>query len=205
MTDPTNCPYERTRWTSIDDTICNGKALCSLLAEEESNDGIVWTRTGKIKIDKVIDSTNDSVCGHNESGKYGKWMEVDGYICDGTTKYKKIAFFQSDTFDGTYTRTLVEDKGDVLEFKSKDCGWFEGIDDYETRWEKVGKECRGTAKYAKLKARYFNEDGTEYIPTTNQYRYELIDENSEDCGYIDENSRWILTNTVKCFECDGQV
>ena len=205
VTDPTNCPYERFRWSSIDETICEGKALCSLLAEETSNDGIVWTRTGKIKIDKVIDSTNDSVCGPNESGKYGKWMEVDGYICDGTTKYKKIAFFQSDTFDGTYTRTLVEDKGDVLEFKSKDCGWFEGIDDYETRWEKVGKECRGTAKYAKLKARYYNEDGTEYIPTTNQYRYELIDENSEDCGYIDENSRWILTNTVKCFECDGEV
>ena len=204
VTDPTNCPYERFRWTSIDDTICNGKALCSLLAEEESNDGIVWTRTGKIKIDKVIDKTNDSVCGANEKGKYGRWMDVDGYICDGTTKYKNIAFFQSDTIDGTYTRTNVVDKGDVLETNSTDCGWFEGIDDYETRWEKVVEECRGTSKYAKLQAKYYNEDGTEYIPTntTKQYKYELIEENSDDCGYINETGRWILTDTVKCFECN---
>ena len=207
VTDPTNCPYERTRWVSIDDTICEGKALCSLLAEETSSDGIVWTRSGKLKIDKVIDEANDSVCSANPQNKYGKWMEVDGYICDGTTKYKKIAFFQSDTIDGTYTRTNVEDKGDVLETNSKDCGWFEGIDDYETRWVKVGEECRGTSKYAKLQAKYYNVDGTEYIPTNTakQYKYELIEENSKGCGYVDEFYRWILTDTVKCFECNGQV
>lgn len=205
VTDPTNCPYDRTRWVSIDDTICDGKALCSLLAEETSSDGIVWTRTGKIKIDKVIDEANDSVCGASSPNKYGKWMEVSGYICEGTTKYKKIAFFESDTIDGTYIRTNVEDKGDVWETNSKDCGWFEGIDDYETRWEKVGEECRGTAKYAKLQAKYYNEDGTEYIPTntTKQYKYELIEENSADCGYVDEFYRWILTDSVKCFECNG--
>lgn len=205
VTDPTNCPYDRTRWVSIDDTICDGKALCSLLAEETSSDGIVWTRTGKIKIDKVIDEANDSVCGASSPNKYGKWMEVSGYICEGTTKYKKIAFFESDTIDGTYTRTNVEDKGDVWETNSTDCGWFEGIDDYETRWEKVGEECRGTSKYAKLQARYYREDGTEYIPTntTKQYKYELIEENSADCGYVDEFYRWILTDSVKCFECNG--
>lgn len=204
VTDPKKCPYDRTRWVSIDETICDGKALCSLLAEETSSDGIVWTRTGKLKIDKVIDKTNDTICGANEKGKYGRWMDVDGYICDGTTKYKKIAFFQSNTIDGTYTRTNVEDKGDVWETNSTDCGWFEGIDDYETRLEKVGEECRGTSKYAKLQARYYNEDGTEYIPTntTKQYKYELIEENSDDCGYINETGRWILTNTVKCFECN---
>lgn len=202
VTDPTNCPYDRTRWVSIDDTICDGKTLCSLIAEETSSDGIVWTRTGKIKIDKVIDDANDSVCGANSPNKYGKWKEVGGYICEGTTKYKKIAFFQSDTIDGTYKRTNIVDKGDVWETNSKDCGWFEGIDDYETRWEKVGEECRGTSKYAKLQARYYNEDGTEYIPTntTKQYKYELIEEKSADCGYVDEFYRWILTDTVKCYE-----
>ena len=176
-----------------------------MLAEETSSDGIVWTRTGKLKIDKVIDEANDSVCGANSPNKYGKWMEVSGYICEGTTKYKKIAFFQSDTIDGPYTRTNVEDKGDVWETNSTDCGWFEGIDDYETRWEKVGEECRGTSKYAKLQAKYYNEDGTEYIPTntTKQYKYELIEENSADCGYVDEFYRWILTDNVKCFECNG--
>ena len=205
VTDPTNCPYDRTRWVSIDDTICDGKALCSLLAEETSSDGIVWTMTGKIKIGDIIDKTNDSVCGANEKGKYGKWMEVNGYICEGTTKYKKIAFFESDTFDGTYNRINVEDKGDVLETNSTDCGWFEGIDDYETRWINVGDECIGTTKYAKLQAKYYNEDGTEYIPTntTKQYKYEKIKENSKDCGYVDENHRWIITETVKCFECNG--
>lgn len=202
VTDPTNCPYDRTRWVSIDDTICDGKSLCSLIAEETSSDGIVWTRTGKIKIDKVIDDANDSVCGANSPNKYGKWKEVGGYICEGTTKYKKIAFFQSDTIDGTYKRTNLVDKGDVLETNSTDCGWFEGIDDYETRWEKVGEECRGTSKYAKLQARYYKEDGTEYIPTNTkkQYKYELIEEKSKDCGYVDEFYRWILTDTVKCYE-----
>lgn len=204
VTDPTNCPYDRTRWVSIDDTICEGKSLCSLLAEETSSDGIVWTRTGKLKIDNVIYEANDTICGANSPNKYGKWMEVSGYICEGTTKYKKIAFFQSDTIDGTYTRTNVVDKGDVWETNSTDCGWFEGIDNYERRWEKVGEECRGTSKYAKLQAKYYNEDGTEYIPTNTkkQYKYELIEENSADCGYIDEFYRWILTDTVKCFECN---
>ena len=201
-----DCGYvdEDKRWVSIDDTICDGKALCSLLAEETSNDGIVWTRTGKLKIDKVIDETNDTVCGPNSTTKYGKWIEVSGYICEGTTKYKKIAFFQSITLDGTYTRTNVEDKGDVIEHNSKDCGWFEGIDDYETRWENVGEECRGTSKYAKLQARYYNEDGTEYIPTNTkkQYRYEEIEKNSKDCGYIDIYM-WVLTDNIKCFECNG--
>ena len=203
VTDPTNCPFDRTRWTSVDDTICNGKALCSLLAEEESNDGIVWTRTGKIKIDKVIDESNDSVCGANSPNKYGKWMEVDGYLCNYTTKYKKIAFFQSDTIDGTYKRTNIVDKGDVLETNSKDCGWFEGIDDYKEKWKLVGMECRGTTQYRKWQAEYYKEDGTEYIPTTNQYWYEYWERNSSDCGYVDDFYRWILTDTVKCFECNG--
>lgn len=203
VTDPTNCPFDRTRWSSVDDTICDGKSLCSLLAEEESNDGIVWTRTGKIKIDKVIDESNDIVCGANYPNKYGKWMEVDGYLCNYTTKYKKIAFFESDTIDGTYTRTNVENKGDVLETNSKDCGWFEGIDDYKEKWKLVGMECRGTTKYRKWQAEYFKEDGTEYIPTTNQYWYEYWERNSSDCGYVDDYYRWILTDTVKCFECNG--
>ena len=116
--DTTNCPYERTRWVEIDEKICDGKALCSLLAEETSSDGIVWTRTGKIKIGDIIDASNESVCGANERGKFGKWMEVDGYICDGTTKYKKIAFFMSYSFDGTYNRTMINNKVDVLEFNS---------------------------------------------------------------------------------------
>lgn len=130
-------------------------------------------------------------------------MEVDGYICDGTVKYKKIAFFQSFAIDGTYTRTNVEDKGDVLETNSKDCGWFEDIDNYIKRWVKVGESCIGTTKCSKLIAKYLREDGTEYKPTINQYRYDEIEKNSEDCGYIDYNHRWILTDTVKCFECNG--
>ena len=204
VSDPTNCPYERTRWVDIDDTICDGKALCSLLAEETSSDGIVWTRSGKVKVNKVIDETNDSVCGPNDPDKYGKWMKVSGYICDGTVKYEKIAFFKSDTIDGTYTRTNVEKKGSILEVDSKDCGWFNGIDNYEVRWEKVGESCLGTTKCSKLVAKYFSkEDGSEYTPSTNQYRYEEIEKNSKDCGFIDEYYKWVLLDTVKCFECNG--
>lgn len=201
--DTTNCPYNRSRWVEIDDTICDGKSLCSLLAEETSSDGILWTRSGKVKVNQVIDEYNDAICGANSTTRYGKWMEVDGYICDGTVKYKKIAFFHSYTIDGTYTRTNVEDKGDVIEYNSKDCGWFDGIVNYEVRWVKVGESCIGTTKCSKLQAKYFREDGTEYKPTINQYRYDEIEKNSEDCGYIDENHRWILTDTVKCFECNG--
>lgn len=201
--DTTNCHYDRTRWVETDETICDGKSLCSLLAEETSSDGILWTRSGKIKIGNVIEEYNDAICGANSTTRYGKWMEVDGYICDGTVKYKKIAFFQSFAIDGTYTRTNVEDKGDVIEYNSKDCGWFEGIDNYVIRWVKVGESCIGTTKCSKLKAKYLREDGTEYKPTINQYRYDEIEKNSEDCGYIDYNHRWILTDTVKCFECNG--
>ena len=204
VSDAANCPYERTRWVETSETICDGKALCSLLAEETSSDGIVWAKSGKVKVNQVIDKANDEICGANEKGKYGRWLQVDGYICDGTVKYKKIAFFQSDTIDGTYTRTLIEDKGDVLETNSKDCGWFDGIDGYEVRWEKVGESCLGTTKCSKLIAKYFSkEDGSEYTPSINQYRYEEIEKNSDDCGYINVTGRWVLSNTVKCFECNG--
>ena len=114
-----------------------------------------------------------------------------------------IAFFQSDTIDGTYTRTNVEKKGSILEVESKDCGWFDGIDNYEVRWEKVGESCIGTTKCSKLVAKYFSkEDGSEYTPSINQYRYEEIEKNSKYCGYVAQY-RWILTDTVKCFECNG--
>ena len=201
-TDNINCPYERNRWVETDDTICEGKALYSVLAEETSSDGVVWNRSGKRKLGIVINENDGNTCGATLEGKYGKWEEVDGYICDGTTKYKKIAFFQSDTIDGTYTRTNIVDKGDVWETNSNDCGWFEGIDDYETRWEKVGEECRGTSKYAKLQARYYREDGTEYFPTKDQCKYETIQVNSKDCGYLEEVFKWVLTDNIKCFECN---
>ena len=202
-TDPTNCPYERYRWVETDDTICDGKTLRSVLAEETSSDGFVWHKSGKIKLGAVISENNDKVCGATPLEKYGKWEQIDGYLCDGTTKYKKIGFFTSSSPNGPYKQTYVVDKGDVLETKSKDCGWFEGIDDYEIRWEEVGTECRGTTKYEKLKAKYFKEDGTEYIPKTKQYKYEVIEENSVDCGQIVEYYRWVLTDKVKCFECNG--
>ena len=203
-TDPTNCPYERSRWVKTDDTICDGKDLCSVLAEETSSDGFVWHRSGKIKLGAVISENDDKVCGATPLEKYGKWEQIDGYLCDGTTKYKKIGFFTSSSPNGPYKQTYIVDKGDVLETKSKDCGWFEGIDDYEIRWEEVGTECRGTTKYAKLKAKYYNEDGTEYnnYPKS-QYKYEVIEEYSVDCGHIVEYYRWVLTDDVKCFECNG--
>ena len=197
-----NCPYYRKRWVDAGETICDGKTLYSLLTEEESMNGISWFKTGKVKINNVIDETNDTVCGPNSTTKFGKWMEVDGYICDGTTKYKKIAFFKSITLDGTYTRTNVEGKGNVIEHDSKDCGWFNGIDNYEVRWEKVGESCLGTTKCSKLEAKYFREDGTEYKPSIKQYRYEEIEKNSKDCGYIDIYM-WVLTDNIKCFECNG--
>ena len=203
-TDPTNCPYERSRWVKTDDTICDGKDLCSVLAEEISSDGFVWHRSGKIKLGAVISENDDKVCGATPLEKYGKWEQIDGYLCDGTTKYKKMGFFTSSSPNGPYKQTYIVDKGDVLETKSKDCGWFEGIDDYEIRWEEVGTECRGTTKYAKLKAKYYNEDGTEYnnYPKS-QYKYEVIEEYSVDCGHIVEYYRWVLTDDVKCFECNG--
>lgn len=201
--DQTNCPYERYRWIETDDTICDGKTLRYVLAEETSSDGFVWHRSGKIKLGAVISENNDKVCGATPLEKYGKWEQIDGYLCDGTTKYNKMGFFTSSSPNGTYKQTYVVDKGDLLETNSKDCGWFEGIDDYEIRWYVVGTECRGTTKYEKLQAKYFNEDGTEYIPPTKQYKYDVIEENSVDCGQIVEYYRWILTDKVKCFECNG--
>ena len=204
VSDPANCPYKRSRWVETDDTICEGKALYSVLAEETSIDGVVWNKSGKTKLGIVINKNDSNTCGATPEGNYGKWQEVDGYICEGTTKYKKVAFFTSTTIDGKYKRTNVVDKGDVLETNSKDCGWFNGIDNYEVRWEKVGEECIGTTKCSKLKAKYFSkEDGSEYKPSTNQYKYEVIKEYSEECGYFVQYYKWVLTDNIKCFECNG--
>ena len=203
LSDLTNCPYERSRWVETDDTICEGKALYSVLAEETSSDGVVWHRSGKTKLGIVINENDDNTCGATPEGKYGKWKEVDGYICDGTTKYKKVAFFQSDTINGIYTKTNIEDKGDVLETNSRDCGWFNNIGNYEIRWVKIGEVCIGTTKYAKFLAHYYRKDGTEYFPPKDQRKYEPIQVNSEECGYVVQAYRWVLTDNIKCFECNG--
>ena len=61
----------------------------------------------------------------------------------------------------------------------------------------------GTTKYAKFLAHYYRKDGTEYFPPKDQRKYEPIQVNSEECGYVVQAYRWVLTDNIKCFECNG--
>ena len=60
----------------------------------------------------------------------------------------------------------------------------------------------GTTKYAKFLAHYYRKDGTKYFPHNDQRKYEPIQVNSKDCGYLEEVFRWVLTDNIKCFECN---
>lgn len=144
----------------------------------------------------VEKSSADTACGYIPKGtddyNYSKWVVVDGYICDDTTKYVRERKYVSDdninwTETDIYRRTET-----VLEYNSTDCGYDQQWDSYNCyKWEIVSGDytCNEGNKYQKLR-KYFRicnncDNCSSQWSASNIYKQgEILEYNSTDCGYI---------------------
>ena len=121
-----------------------------------------------------------------------RWIEDTGYMCVGYDKYNKEKEQISYDSGSTWTDTGNTKAGSTLiEHNSEDCGYVP-----ITRWvADTGYVCVGYDKKNKEKEQISYDSGNTWTDTGNtRAGYTLIEQNSEDCGYVPPDySREYLT------------
>lgn len=200
------CSGSNTRWIDTTDTTCSGGRKYVVQAEQVSTDGgKTWTLTGNKRLgSETADSTAE--CEGQEG--YTKWV-VEGYMCEGTTKYEAERLYTSTDNTNwiatdTYRRTST-----IIETNSTDCGYLHGSDTWKCeKWElDDGYICDSTTKYAREERFVRDCDNcntcqNEWIATGIYRRTEtVLETDSTDCGYVtgDTYERW----TEDGYMCDA--
>lgn len=176
------CGGSTTRWIDSSDTTCSGGRKYVVQAEQVSTDGgKTWTLTGNKRLGA---ETADSPAECEGQEVYTKWV-VEGYMCEGTTKYAAERLYTSNDNTNwiatdTYRRTST-----VLETNSIVCGYItpSTVWTYED-WRLVETDyiCDDGNKYEKLR-RWVSNDNVNWTQTDVYKRGELIEANSGDCGF----------------------
>ena len=128
--DPNMTGYTYTDWRSTGSYTCNGYDKYPIERKYVSNDNVNWTATNITRLGSV--AVQDSAdCGYVPVPVYTKWENVDGFLCDGTTKYTKQQAYTS--YDGVnwYEQDSFR-RGEVITTGSTDCGFNDN--DWEYRW-----------------------------------------------------------------------
>ena len=200
------CSGSNTRWIDTTDTTCSGGRKYVVQAEQVSTDGgKTWTLTGNKRLGA---ETSDSPAECEGQEGYTKWV-VEGYMCEGTTKYEAERLYTSTDNTNwiatdTYRRTST-----IIETNSTDCGYLHGSDTWKCeKWEvDDGYICESRTKYAREERFVRDCDNcstcqNEWIATGIYRRTETVLETySTDCGYVtgDTYERW----TEDGYMCDA--
>lgn len=176
------CGGSTTRWIDSSETTCSGGKKYVVQAEQLSTDGgQTWTLTGNKRLGA---ETADSPAECEGQEGYTKWV-VEGYMCEGTTKYAAERLYTSTDNTNwiatdTYRRTST-----IIDTNSADCGYVtpSTVWTYED-WRLVETDyiCDDGNKYKKLR-RWVSNDNVNWTPTDVYKIGNLIEENSVDCGY----------------------
>lgn len=176
------CGGSTTRWIDSSDTTCSGGRKYVVQSEQVSTDGgKTWTLTGNKRLGA---ETADSPAECEGQEGYTKWV-VEGYMCEGTTKYESERLYTSNNNTNwiatdTYRRTST-----IIETNSADCGYItpSTVWTYED-WRLVETDyiCDDGNKYEKLR-RWVSNDNVIWTQTDVYKIGELIEANSVDCGY----------------------
>lgn len=200
------CSGSNTRWIDTTDTTCSGGRKYVVQAEQVSTDGgKTWTLTGNKRLGA---ETADSPAECEGQEGYTKWV-VEGYMCEGTTKYEAERLYTSTDNTNwiatdTYRRTST-----IIETNSTDCGYLHGSDTWKCeKWElDDGYICDSTTKYAREERFVRDCDNcntcqNEWI-STGIYRRTatVLETDSTDCGYVtgDTYEKW----TEDGYMCDA--
>ena len=200
------CSGSNTRWIDTTDTTCSGGRKYVVQAEQVSTDGgKTWTLTGNKRLGA---ETSDSPAECEGQEGYTKWV-VEGYMCEGTTKYEAERLYTSTDNTNwiatdTYRRTST-----IIETNSTDCGYLHGSDTWKCeKWElDDGYICESTTKYAREERFVRDCDNcstcqNEWIATGIYRRTAtVLETDSTDCGYVtgDTYERW----TEDGYMCDA--
>lgn len=200
------CSGSNTRWIDTTDTTCSGGRKYVVQAEQVSTDGgQTWTLTGNKRLGA---ETADSPAECEGQEGYTKWV-VEGYMCEGTTKYEAERLYTSTDNTNwiatdTYRRTST-----IIETNSTDCGYLHGSDTWKCeKWElDDGYICDSTTKYAREERFVRDCDNcstcqNEWIATGIYRRTEtVLETDSTDCGYVtgDTYEKW----TEDGYMCDA--
>lgn len=176
------CVGSTTRWIDSSDTTCSGGRKYVVQAEQVSTDGgKTWTLTGNKRLGA---ETSDSPAECEGQEVYTKWV-VEGYMCEGTTKYEAERLYTSTDNTNwiatdTYRRTST-----IIETNSADCGYItpSTVWTYED-WRLVETDyiCDDGNKYEKLR-RWVSNNNVNWTPTDVYKIGNLIEANSGDCGF----------------------
>ena len=126
-----------------------------------------------------------------------RWVDIEQTMCNGYDKYSMQKQQQSTDGGVTWTDTGNTRQGTLIETNSVDCG-------YKTlyQWVTVQNEyiCNGYDKYVKEKQQKSTDNGVTWTDTGNTRQGNVIELNSEDCGYV-VNKRWITVEGE--YICNG--
>ena len=116
-----------------------------------------------------------------------RWVDIEQTMCNGYDKYSMQKQQQSTDGGVTWSDTGNTRQGALIESNSVDCG-------YKTlyQWVTVQNEyiCNGYDKYVKEKQQKSTDGGVTWTDTGNTRQGDVIELNSEDCGYV-VNKRWV--------------
>ena len=192
------CADVNTRWVETTYTTCsNGKLYYVEFLQVYSNG--TWQNTGQNRLGREIEDV-EGQCALNIE----HWIEVTGYTCNGTTKYTKERLYL-EAYNGQpqqdWTPTDSYRRGStVIEYNSEDCGYTPSTGYTYQEWRTEGWMCNGTDKYLRQR-QYVSNDAVTWIATDVYQQGALIEQNSEDCGYIEEfDYQWVLTDLTQCGE-----
>lgn len=200
------CSGSNTRWIDTTDSTCNGGRKYVVQAEQVSTDGgQTWTLTGNKRLGA---ETADSPAECEGQEVYTKWV-VEGYMCEGTTKYEAERLYTSTDNNNWIAKDTYRRTSTIIETNSTDCGYIHGSDTWKCeKWELGdGYICESTTKYAREERFVRDCDNcstcqNEWIATGIYRRTEtVLETDSTDCGYVtgDTYEKW----TEDGYMCDA--
>jgi len=181
-------------WSAATGYICDDgnkyarEQLYGRMCQDCNNCSEAWTALGVYRRTDTVLEYNSTDCGYDPtiSGNCTEYRDVGETICDGYDEYKYLRKYVRNCEDcdncyAGWNATNIYKRGALIKTNSFNCGYIP-LDTY-TKWEEDGYICDSYNKYARLR-KYISEDNVNWYETDIYKRGELIEENSEDCGYI---------------------
>ena len=193
----TDCGYvpggsdELDEWRSAEGTICDGTTKYSREEKYHSIDGgQYWVAMGVYRKGPEIER-NSTDCGYDPNISdyaYEQWRDEQDYICEDVNKMHYVRKYVSDvSADGPWEATNIYRMSGVAEYNSTDCGYVPDSQDtgYTVQWVILPDQfiCEGYSKYHKEMKQVSHDNGAHWVNTEVYRRGNLIEANSEYCGY----------------------
>ena len=203
-----------TKWDDADGYICEEttkyarEQMYGRMCDDCSSCNEEWVALGIYRRKNAVLETDSTDCGYDPSisGNCSVWVFEGSFICDETTKYeykrKLVRDCPNDDCENCDTEwigTNIYKRGEVLQRNSFDCGYIP-VENYYL-WRNIGTLCDGFDSYERLQ-KYISEDGNRWYETQIIKKGQLLQQNSEECGYAPPSQKfeyqWVLTNETKC-------